>query len=93
MTRHHKRLRLTLAAVFAFGTIALSTFLPTPRSEAADCGGHAGGMTYEWVATTPDAQTRNSANECGHGFECREWCLTSCGTDVQPQGDFDCFPI
>ena len=93
MSQHHKNFRMVLVAAFALGTIVLSSFVLSPESEAADCGGHAGGVTHEWLATTPDAQTRNSANECGQGFECREWCVVSCGTEILAQGEFDCFPI
>ncbi len=93
MSQQQKNFRLVLAAAFALGAIVLATFIPSPSSEAADCGGHAGGVTHEWLATTPDAQARNSANECGQGFECREWCVVSCGTEIVAQGAFDCFPI
>ena len=90
MINHLKSLRWVLAAVFATGVIVLSTFVLSPTVEAADCGGSSGGISSEWLSTSPRAIIKNALNECGAGATCEEMCTVSCGDDIQPQGVFRC---
>ena len=84
-----------VAGIVGLALIAVgsTTMLFLPRAEAADCGGFAGGMEYDWLATTPSAIAKNQAGECGPDATCQEWCLMACGEPTEPQGVFRCQPL
>ncbi len=87
----NRRVMVLLAVIGVAVAVGAFVWL-TPSAEAADCGGTSGGMSYEWVASSPAAIAKTLAGDCGSNAVCEEWCIVACDDDFIPQGQFRCVP-
>ena len=90
MTKRSIKYATGWVLLLALVAATASVLVPAPSADAADCGGWAGGMSSEWVATAA-AQARTAVGDCADGYICLQWCTISCGEAI-PENTFGCFP-